>query len=304
MLIMEILIGITLLIGGPLWIYITLRKVKDLRSEVKIRQNECAIAARLLKETHESQVKMCNQNAKIAKEIEFNNGVLTAIKKQNEEKLIQLKMEQEQKKSEMLKKMHSEYAIDAGQIIKEINQIKRSLDRERAKIGAVTAARKLSEKESVNRDFHRVCVSIANINDIKKLKNMALELKKPEVLYKLIWKEYYQSLTGDMINRVVGSHKISGIYKITYIPDGRSYIGRSVDIAERFRQHIKCGLKAAKGAAPFYEALFSLGVENFTFEILQQCEFGQVEELVELESYYIDFYDSVISGFNTLNGSR
>lgn len=301
MIIIEILIAI----GIGIWFHKVHKKVKELRVETQERENLCTQAANELQEIHKNQDKLIKENDQLAKQIYFHNGILETTKKQNEEKLAQLELEQQKNKEDMLDRMRAEYATDAGKIVEELNQIKASLSRERAHIKAVAASRKLSEKESTNRDFHRICVPLANISDIDKLKKLAGELKKPEVLYKLIWKEYYQTLTNQMIDRVVGSGKVSGIYKITYIPDGRCYIGRSVDIAERFRQHIKCGLKAAKGTAPFYDSLFTLGVENFTFEILESIDFGgSTDELPKLEAYYIDFYDSVASGFNTVSGSR
>nr|DAG20555.1 MAG TPA: hypothetical protein [Caudoviricetes sp.] len=36
--------------------------------------------------------------------------------------------------------------------------------------------------------------------------------------------------------------KICGIYKITDLTTGQAYIGQSVDVKERFRQHIKTSL--------------------------------------------------------------
>ncbi len=275
--------------------------IDSLQTQINLQESIYKDKQNLIKKAQENIEELIEEQDQLSRDLLFESGKLEAQKQQNEERLIQLESEQERKKTEMLNRMRAEYAIDAGKIVEELNQVKRSLNEERAKVKAVNSARKLAEKEHADRDYHRVCVPVANLNDIEKLKNLALELKNPDVLYKLIWKEYYQSLTGEMIDRVVGSKKISGIYKITYIPDSRCYIGRSVDIAERFRQHIRCGLKASKGSAPFYDILFSLGIENFTFEILQEAK---SDELADLEAYYIDFYDSVASGFNTLSGSR
>lgn len=303
-----LLIEILFAIGVGVWFYKKKKKAKKLQEDMNFLQARLDLQTAtyedvktLIAKGREKVDELIKKQDELSRDLLFESGKLNAQKQQNEERLIQLEKEQEQKKKEMLDRMRAEYATDAGKIVEELNQAKRSLSEERAKVRAINSARKLAEKEHADRDFHRVCVPIANLNDIEKLKSLALELKNPDVLYKLIWKEYYQALTGEMIDRVVGSDKVSGIYKITYIPDGRCYIGRSVDIAERFRQHIRCGLKASKGTAPFYDILFSLSVENFTFEILQKAK---SDELADLEAYYIDFYDSVASGFNTLSGSR
>lgn len=290
------------------WFYFLNKKAKKIRNNIVLMNNELEGKKTAYKDIEdliangrEKVNELIKEQDELSRNLLFESGKLDAQKQQNKERLAQLEIEQEEKKKEMLDRMRAEYATDAGKIVEELNQVKRSLTEERAKIKAANTARKLSEKEHADRDYHRVCVPIANLNDIEKLKNLALELKNPDVLYKLIWKEYYQTLTGEMIDRVVGSDRVLGVYKITYIPDGRCYIGRSVDMAERFRQHIRCGLKASKGTAPFYDTLFALGVENFTFEILQK---GNANELADLEAYWIGFYDSVASGFNTLNGSR
>lgn len=303
-----LLIEILFAIGVGVWFYKKKKKAKKLQEDMNFLQARLDLQTATYEDVKTLVAKgrkkvddLIKEQDELSRNLLFESGKLDAQRQQNEKQLEQLEIEQEEKKKEMLNRMRAEYATDAGKIVEELNQIKRTLSEERAKIKAANAARKLAEKEHADRDFHRVCVPIANLNDIDKLKKLALELKNPDVLYKLIWKEYYQTLTGEMIDRVVGSGKVLGIYKITYIPDGRCYIGRSVDIAERFRQHIRCGLKASKGSAPFYDALFSLGIENFTFEVLQK---GKPDELADLEAYWIDFYDSVTSGFNTLSGSR
>ena len=290
------------------WFYFLNKKAKKIHHNITLMNNELESKKTTYKDIEDLIAKgkekideLTKEQDELSRNLLFESGKLDAQRQQNKERLALLEIEQEEKKKEMLDRMRAEYATDAGKIVEELDQIKRTLSEERAKIKAANTARKLAEKEHADCDYHRVCVPVANLNDIEKLKNLALELKNPDVLYKLIWKEYYQSLTGEMIDRVVGSDKVLGIYKITYIPDGRCYIGRSVDIAERFRQHIRCGLRASKGTAPFYNTLFTLGVENFTFEILQT---GNANELADLESYWIDFYDSVASGFNTVSGSR
>ena len=62
--------------------------------------------------------------------------------------------------------------------------------------------------------------------------------------------------------------KVSGIYKITDLVTGKSYIGQSVDIKERLKTHIKTGLSSSISTNKLYQAMKKDGVENFTFEIL------------------------------------
>ena len=63
------------------------------------------------------------------------------------------------------------------------------------------------------------------------------------------------------------------IYKITNTENGMCYVGQAVNIAERWRQHIKRGLGAeAPTRNKLYPAMAQFGVENFTFEIIEKCE--------------------------------
>ena len=72
-----------------------------------------------------------------------------------------------------------------------------------------------------------------------------------------------------------------GIYKVTNLVDGKSYIGQSRDIKRRFWEH-RCVSHELN--RPLKEALIKYGKENFKYEVLQECE---ESELDDLERYYI-----------------
>ena len=69
-----------------------------------------------------------------------------------------------------------------------------------------------------------------------------------------------------------------GIYKITNKLNGKSYVGQSVDIVHRWYQH-KTGGELAIG-----KAIQKYGVDNFIFEIIEECN---VNMLDEREKYWI-----------------
>lgn len=75
-----------------------------------------------------------------------------------------------------------------------------------------------------------------------------------------------------------------GIYKITN-PKGRIYIGQSINILKRFKMYYN--LKCEKQSR-LYKSLNKYGVENHTFEIIEECS---IEKLNILERYYQDFYN-------------
>ena len=57
-----------------------------------------------------------------------------------------------------------------------------------------------------------------------------------------------------------------GIYKITNKLNGKVYIGQSIDIDTRWRQHIN-----AKDNFAIHNAIKKYGKENFKFEVLLEC---------------------------------
>lgn len=86
--------------------------------------------------------------------------------------------------------------------------------------------------------------------------------------------------------------KIVGIYKITNILNGKSYIGRSANIKKRWENHRCCN---GDKNLPLYIDIKKYGKENFKFEILEEC---QKDYLIEKELYYINKFNTVKKGYN------
>ena len=89
-----------------------------------------------------------------------------------------------------------------------------------------------------------------------------------------------------------------GIYKITNKINGKCYIGQSINIEQRLKDHRNC-----KANKPLYRAFKKYGIENFDFEVLEECS---KEELNEKEIYYIAFYNSTTdgNGYNLEHGGE
>lgn len=84
-----------------------------------------------------------------------------------------------------------------------------------------------------------------------------------------------------------------GIYKITN-PNGKIYIGQSIDILSRFGSYEK--LKNCKNQIALKRSLEKYGVSNHKFEIIEECESFLLNER---ERYWQDFYEVI--GGNGLN---
>ena len=85
--------------------------------------------------------------------------------------------------------------------------------------------------------------------------------------------------TGELCNRLTEGKTICGIYKITSLEDCQIYIGQSVDIAARIKQHVKCGLGIdASPTNKLYNLMQQRGVYNFTFQIIEECKRDKLNE--------------------------
>ena len=91
-----------------------------------------------------------------------------------------------------------------------------------------------------------------------------------------------------------------GIYKIENQINGKVYIGQSINIARRWKEHRS---RANNNDTPLYRAINKYGLENFTFEILEECS---VSELNEKEIYWIKYYNSTNRniGYNLTTGGN
>lgn len=96
-----------------------------------------------------------------------------------------------------------------------------------------------------------------------------------------------------------------GIYKIENLINGKVYIGQSINTDKRLHTHkLKCNRhKHAESDKPLYRAMKKYGIDNFTYEVIQECP---KESLNKLELFYIIQYSSNIRkyGYNlNLQGS-
>ena len=85
-----------------------------------------------------------------------------------------------------------------------------------------------------------------------------------------------------------------GIYKITYKRSNQVYIGQSVDIYRRWKQHI---FRDEYNSS--FHSLLQSEPQNFIFEIVEEC---LPSELSEKEKFWIKHYNSKNKGFNLTSG--
>lgn len=172
--------------------------------------------------------------------------------------------------------------------------------RESLRAGAEASARARANREQ--KEFYKLHVDSTDLDDILLLENLKYKFSNPVILSKLIWSQYFLTEANSLARRIVGEKKTCGIYKITNINTEECYIGQSVDIAERWKSHIKCGLGIeASSTNKLYNAMQRIGVWNFTFEVIEECPKDQLDEK---EKQWIDFYNSKELGYNKTKGNN
>lgn len=183
------------------------------------------------------------------------------------------------------------------------NELEQILKKEEAKQQEIIEQYKRAEQIKQDKNFYRIVLSEDAQDDVKKLRKIAGELHDPTIIYKLIYKTYYEKPFTEMVGRVVSNEAAAcGIYKITNLENGRCYVGQTRQaFKERWRTHLKRGVKAEPGTQnKLYAAMWEDGAENFTFEVLATCA---PEELNEKERDYIALYHADTWGYNGNGGN-
>lgn len=111
----------------------------------------------------------------------------------------------------------------------QLLEVETQLDELTNKLNAAVEANKRAEEVRTKQDFYRLQLSDIDIEEIKRLREVAPYLRDSEPLNKVIWKVYYEKPYTDLIGRVVGTGTHTGIYKITNIQNQMCYVGQAVN---------------------------------------------------------------------------
>lgn len=285
-----------------------LNKNKELSKELNQRQEELTslneqiyiLDDKKIRYTEELQNQI-DQSKEIAKAIYDQD--LKLAKDQLEKDKEQLKKDYQQASQEFSEAYLESLNDSAKYFTTTITSKKETLDALEEQIAqynkdmsAMVEANKRAEEISQQSNFYRLNLSDEDIEEIKKLRSIIPYLRNPEALNKVIWKTYYEKPYSDLVGRVIGTGVHTGIYKITNLENGMCYVGQSVNLIERWRQHIKRGIGAETPTRnKLYPAMLAIGVENFTFEVIEECSKDQLDER---EDYWQNYFHSNEFGYS------
>lgn len=293
-----------------------LRKKRKLKNTLLERDNiERQIAAqrKTLQELTDVLTDRITESKKLDVEIEKKRVQSNAEKERYDELLQNLTSAQstystlieqaEQRYNEELEEVRrkNQEEVDAANLELELAVRKANLQiAEYQKLyESLVATYKIATEESDAR--RHVQISASAREDIDFMLNyVSPRLKNPSVISKLIWTEYFQKPTNEMLDYVLPSRDCVGIYKITNDETKEAYIGRSVSVRKRLTDHIKSTLGIDTIADQHvHEVMREKGIWNFTFELIEECT---RENVNEREKYYIEFFHTDKYGYNQKAG--
>ena len=212
------------------------------------------------------------------------------------QKFQKAQQEYENEYHELLKQCTLDYNTTISSLQFEKSELEQSLLDVRSIVDSAVAANKRAYEIAEQSNFYRLILPDKDLEEIEKLKTIIPYMRDPEPLNKVIWKVYYEKPYTDLIGRVVGQSIKTGIYKITNLQNNMCYVGQAVNIADRWKQHIKRGVGAETPTRnKLYPAMMSFGIENFTFEIIEECERSLLNNR---EDYWQEYFHAKDFGYS------
>lgn len=267
----------------------------------------------------EESVKAFQYLQKVLNEIEEKEHFNQTLYKVREEELDNLIENKKKSEIERISREINEWSASAqeaatfcsevnqGVYKTKLNEKKKELDELTSTISDYKARRDVINQEILRaraieeqQDFYCIQIPESSKHDLDILQSIRKELTKVDILEKLLYDNYIKKPVEEMVKRVLKGENPSGIYKITRLKTGEIYIGKSVNIKDRWVQHAKsCYHCGTISHSILHTTMEKDGIENFTWELLEEIP---KEKLSEREKYWIEFYDSKNFGLNERQG--
>ena len=223
--------------------------------------------------------------------------IRTRLKKERKEWYEQYCAEQQEELQQAARDFTEQFKNDNSVKLIAAQELQDQIEQLRSSVASAVEIAKHKMEEENKVEFYRLQLPEASVNDIWALRSVESLLSNAETINKVIWKSYYERPYTDLIGRLgLSNSAVCGIYKITNIENEMTYIGQAVNIAERWKQHIKRGIGAETPINnKLYPAMKQFGPENFTFEIVEVCPRSKLNER---EDYWQEFYKAKEFGYS------
>lgn len=223
-------------------------------------------------------------------------GVYNATQRMHTERVQKIQEETEQKirlTEEECARIIGERRVATQRIV---DQLEAEAESERQKYLSIVATIASAQSEEEQNYQRHIQLGDAAQDDISYLlNNVVRHLTNPDILYKLIWSEYIQKPTNEMLDYILPQRDCAGIYKITNDHNKKSYIGRSTSVRKRLTDHIKSAVGISTIADQrIHQIMREEGLWNFTFQLIEECD---KDKLNEREKYYIDFFQTAEASY-------
>ena len=187
-----------------------------------------------------------------------------------------------------------------NQYFEECNKIKADTESMRQQYEALLEPIKQYLKDKQEKYFYTIQLPEEFRDDIEfLLTTVAAKVQHPDIISKLVWAEYVKPNLDNTFKRIEIKPE-AGIYKLTSLETGMSYIGKSTNVKNRIADHFKSsiGIKSIADQA-VHHAILKEGFWNWAIEVITYTD---KDKLNELEKYYIEFFKTQEFGYNKNSG--
>ena len=185
-----------------------------------------------------------------------------------------------------------------NQYFEECNKIKADTEYMRQQYEALLEPIKQYLKDKQEKYFYTIQLPDEFKDDIEfLLTTVAAKVQHPDIISKLVWAEYVKPNLDNTFKRIEIKAE-PGIYKLTSLENGMSYVGKSTDVKKRIADHFKSsiGIRSIADQA-VHHAILKEGFWNWSIEVIT---YADKDKLNELEKYYIEFFKTKDFGYNKI----
>lgn len=285
-------------------------KIKNKRKRLKVLYEKEKDLTKKIQSYNELEVSLRKKSDNLLLKIKEYNSTLDQLAHDGRVAMAKQLAEEEAARRNFLnkkledeeKKANESFANYRDELLKTLEPLKKEISEYQAKKEATIQALKREQELQNNLKFHQIQLKESDIEDIKYLKTILNKLSNKTAIAKVIYDVYISQPTKELLTRIVGNDRKSGIYRITNIINQECYVGQSTDLKARITQHIRGSLGIQTIADQrVHHAMSDIGLENWTFEILEFCEKA---DLNNREKYWINYYKSNEYGYNNTRGNN